>query len=260
MEGLEEKAPVQGLEAEAQPVKRLIDIERAPLEYGRATAEGLSKLIAGPWPEVFGKERARRDEGRFASPQSFWAVWNKAEATVFADMYTKERARVLEDESGLKEEIERVKEQISPVILKAEEEKGEFFVPYNADPVTCRVRETEAGGQVEYTDQARVGRATNEVLAKLAALSNFHGRMWDNPEAQKEFLKGTLGSPQTAEELTRNYRLARAIAVFGGLYLAKYGMEPTHSEHHMALAQLENMPGNLEVLKAEYERLTTQTP
>lgn len=113
---------------------------------------------------------------------------------------------------------------------------------------------SDTGEDVLLLDFEHASASHNLFLAQVTDLGNYYGRMWPNPEMQREFLNGFLAQ-STPETLDENYKLIRTTAVFGALFLAKYGMAPDHGEHQMSVSLLGNLEQNLASLDAQYTAL-----
>ena len=59
------------------------------------------------------------------------------------------------------------------------------------------------------------------------------------------------------ENIDNNYKLAKAIVVFGTIYLSSWGMDTQHREHKMPERLLSNLEQTLQHLDRTYEKLKT---
>ena len=259
--------PVDTVEPNIGPV----EIEKNPENYGRAAAEGILRLVSGPVPEKFQGETVREDEGRFASPEKFFKVWDRADSTVFDPSHDEILQNILGgNDDSIETRIREIRSQTEALISRYEPkgtagEQTEFFVPFNADPQTLIVLTQSEGpnsddsiGVVEYTDHNNLGKARNPVLAQLASLSNFYGRLHEKPEAQRAFLKAIVESGKSEDARRESVILAEAVAAFGSIYMAKYPMkeaDPQEDEQfYLARNLLGSLQGNLDSITAPGSR------
>lgn len=239
-----------------------VELNDAPERYGGFAAAGLLRLTASPVPAEFEGKPVRRDERRFASPEALLDTWKDAEDIVFASEKNDVRSEILgEGEAQLRMNITRAKEEAAALIARSEPQEGEalsdYFVPYNADPKTLEVFSPGQGEEasVNYVDErGNIGVATNPTLAKIAALSNFYGRLSRNPAAQRAFLKGIVDAGKTEDGRAENLVLARAVAAFGAVYMAKYPMMVKDPRAHIEFYLAQNNLGSLAENLASLER------
>ncbi len=250
-----------------------IELEQDPERYGRFAAAGLLRLTSSPLPVEFVDKPVRRDEQRFASPEMFARVWERAEAVVFDPRHAAVLSEILgETEEAVREQIEIIKGQTVDLIRRHEPKEGEvasdFFAPYNADPTTVEVLIGYEGGEEQgtavYHDETHLGASRNMVLAKLATLSNFYGRLSRRPDVQKAFLKGIVDAGKTEDARAENIVLARAVATLGSLYMAKYPMKESdprsHGDFYLAENNLGSLASNLSAIDQELVVLDRPKP
>jgi len=249
----------------------LIHVEQLDLDHGLILIS--PELIAGADP-VYGARAARaianaggrvippdidsiilkRGDWRNESPETFWKVWDEQNNSVF-DLVN---ANVVTDLLGrdgkerLQKIIEETRTAIEPLIDESGNPNVEYFV--HNDTAPNNIFFSDDGETVILLDFEHAGATHNLMLAQLTDLGNFYGRMWPNPEMQQQFLSAYL-TKSTPEALEYNYQLLRATAVFGAMFLAKYGMKLEHSEHIMSESLLSNLEGNLAFLENTYNEL-----
>lgn len=241
---------------------RILDIDSP--EYGQRVAEGLRALLDS-WPPYIDPKTIRK-EGRIDSPSSLWVVWAEAEAITLAPEHAEFRKGLLGGEEGeatFRREVETAKKNLHQLIDPPQDvEKTGYFAPFNADPHTCEVSVIDNRGKVTYKvtskDGGNVGSAPSRELAELASASNMYGRLWIKPEAQRAFLTGLLSGAGTRAELEKRKTIAEGVATFGAIYLSKYAMEPTHSEHFMARSLITELPKNLQSLRTAFQNQTAK--
>jgi hypothetical protein len=216
--------------------------------YGARAARAIASASGRKIPSDIDSSLLHRGDWRNQSPETFWRVWAKQNNIIFSPENT-ELVDSLIGTERLRTIVEDTRTAIEPLINSGTNPDVEYFVHNDTAPNNIFFSDT--GENVLLLDFEHAAVTHNLVLAQLTDLGNYYGRMWANPNMQQEFLTTYLAQ-STPETLEYNYQLLRATAVFGAMYLAKYGMRSGHPEHAMSVSLLRNLENNLTRLDQQY--------
>jgi len=205
---------------------------------GRQIPEGVNDLVF------------KRGDWRNKSPRCFWRNWQK-HSRIFEPRF-KKMVDGLIGTQKLKSIIGRAERDIGKLLEKGS--KGEkYFVHNDASPSNMFFR---FNGETLLLDFEHSGVTRHQILAFMTDLGNYSGRCWPNPKMQQEFLVGCLKN-ENLGSLEDRHKLVKGMAVFGAIFLAKYGMSQRHREHQMSVLLLENLEPALARINREYTQLSS---
>ena len=238
-----------------------------PERYGLRAAEGIHRLVEGKWNETQYDITLARGEARIDNPDSFLGVLRDHSNGVFSEQYTElrrelwgEHTKTMEQRARI--ELEEIKNRIPGL---AEQSRKPYYVlaPYNAAPDTIEVSVKNGKAKIDYSRNRKgldkhLGATNYPLLAEIAGAGNHLGRMHQHPKAQKAFVERSLeiGDITSQKDLNDRYTITKATVFMGLVYLAKFAMESTHFEHHMARSQLLRLPGILHEVDTHYQKLS----
>lgn len=234
------------------------EIAAADPEYGARAARAIRTLSGKVIPQDVNSTLFKRGDWRNESAETFWKVWDEQNKKVFDPEHAQFVEEVIGEEK-LQAIVDQTRTIAEPIIQAGKDPTTEYFVHNDTAPNNMFFPNEDSTQSAVLLDFEHAAASHNRILAQLTDMGNFYGRMWPNPDMQKRFLTTFLReTPQAEREAT--YKLLKTTAVFGSLYLAKYGMAKDHEEHVMSVSLLKNLEGNLASLDAEYQRLQTQAP
>lgn len=219
-------------------------------KLGAMAAIALSKASGRLIPPDIDSSLLKRGDWRNQSLEKFMKVWKEQNDVVFGESHT-ELVNSLVGNDALHAVVNQTETELEPLVSAAQNPNGEYFVHNDAAPNNAFFKNS---GEVLFLDFEHAAASHNLFLAQLTDLGNYYGRMWPNPEMQREFLISYLAE-SSPENLDDNYNLLKTTAVFGSMYLAKYGMQADHPEHTMSLSLLHNLIPNLTELEKKYNEL-----
>ncbi len=190
----------------------------------------------------------KRGDWRNESSETFWKVWGEQNGVVFSP----ENAELVDRLTGtekLRKIVDQTRTEIEPEIAAGTNPDAEYFVHNDAAPNNTFFSDID--DEVLFLDFEHAAASHNPTLAQLTDLGNYYGRLWPNPEMQQQFLISYI-EQSTANSVDYNYKLLKAVVVFGAMYLAKYAMRSDNGEHPMAVSLLKNLEGNLSILDNQY--------
>jgi len=232
-------------------------VESADSKYGRMAALSLMAASGKEIPPHITAQGVNDGDWRNKSLETFQAVWGDSD-TIFDPKHSGTLSQVVNPQS-LKQVADTTLSALQEEIPLHDTPDKRFFVHNDAAPNNMFFEEPTAGseGRTLLLDLEHSGYTTNKFLAQITDLGNFYGRSWANKDMQQTFIKGILEAPpeDTQDTPEHRYKLAKAAIVFGTLYLAKYGMDPTHPEHPMTRKLLGNLGNNLTFLDTTYQAL-----
>ena len=198
----------------------------------------------------------KRGDVRNASAEGYWNLW-KQNVSIILDPEYKEEVDQLTGTEELSNITLQTQALIEKYINNEDYPDNEYFIHNDMSPSNTFIPDS-LEEPVIFLDFEHAGATHNQTLGILTDLGNFYGRLWPNPEMQKQFLVAFLQESPT-EKLDYNYALTRTIAVQGTLFLAKYAMKPDHPEHEMSVRLLSSIKGNLESLDQQYKLIKEQS-
>lgn len=217
-------------------------------ELGARAAIALADAGGREIPSDIDSSILNREDWRNQSPETFWRVWEEQNNIVFSPKYTALVNSLFRAEK-LQTIVNETRTAIEPLINSGTNLKFEYFVHNDVTPNNMFFSDIRE--DVLLLDFEHAAAAHNLVLARLTDLGNYYGRMWPNPVMQQEFLTTYLAQ-STPRALDYNYHLLRATAVFGTMYLTKYGLKKGHPENPMSISLLRNLERNLASLDQQY--------
>lgn len=240
---------VQRLDAENGTVLTSPElIAAADPHYGARAALAFLRAGGRKIPTDIDSSQLKRGDWRNESPETFWRVWGEQNDVVFNPENAELVDRLVGTEK-LRSIVDQTRAEIEPEIAARTNPDAEYFVHNDAAPNNTFFSDTK--DEVLFLDFEHAAASHNLTLAQLTDLANYYGRLWPNPEMQQQFL-ATYIEQSTDNTIDYNYKLLKATAVFGAMFLAKYAMNPDNGEHPMAVSLLKNLEGNLSVLDSQY--------
>lgn len=227
-------------------------IAAADPQLGTAAARALAASSGRKIPRNIDSELLKRGDWRNHSLETFSKVWDEQGEIVFNPV----NAQLVDGLIGVEKLhaiADETKTSMGSLIKAADNPSDEYFIHNDTAPNNVFFKDA---GEVVFLDFEHAAASHNLFLAQLTDLGNYFGRMWPNPEMQVQFLTSFLAA-SSHDAIEYNYQLLRATAVFGSMYLAKYGMAPDHVEHAMAKSLLGNLENNLAKLDEKYAEMKT---
>lgn len=231
----------------------------APLETATKGTDALLSLYRKAIPSEIDTSMLDRQHERNASPEAFSATWQNQNEIIF-DPVNQETVASLcqtapetnDGANNLHQIVETSQGYLDDLIAKGQDDSHEYLSQGDADLNNMFFKNN---GEVVLIDWETATASHNWFLAQLTDLSNMFGRCWVDPEKQHLVLSTILKS-DCFDDLQTRYQVAYTVAVYGSMYLAKYGMDPTNHEHQMSLSLLGNLQDNLNYLDSEYQSLS----
>lgn len=197
----------------------------------------------------------KRTDKRSKSPEVYWKFRKYNIRRVLAKKQRPWRNKLIE-ENKLRRIIQDSEELFSPYVDQDDDPSTEYFIHNDMSTQNVFVPNPpdSPDGQVLFLDFEHSGATSNRTLARLTDFNNFYGRCWPNPEMQRQFITTYLRESKV-EDIKYRYALMKETAVFGTIFLSRFGMNKDHPEHDMSITLLRSLERNLEVLGKQYSLL-----
>jgi len=230
----------------------------APLEVAAQGTTAILSLNRKEIPREIDTSMLDRQHERNASPEAFSATWQNQNEIIFSPKNRETVATLCQTApdtndgvNNLRQTVEAARGFLDDLIVKGQDDSHEYLSHGDADLNNMFIKNN---GEAILIDWETAAATHNWFLAQLTDLSNMFGRCWVDPEKQHQVLSTILKS-DCFDDLQTRYQVAYSVAVYGSMYLAKYGMDPNHHEHQMSLSLLGNLKGTLDYLDSEYRSL-----